>query len=64
VKNFQIIHEHEKEYIALQSGRVSDHIFNVDIRYPFTLFQGKEEHWLIIAFGIVLTSFDPKLSAD
>ncbi|KAJ3306506.1 hypothetical protein HDV03_005116 [Kappamyces sp. JEL0829] len=55
VKNFQIVHPDDKEYITLQSGRINDHSFNVDIRYPFTLFQ---------ALGIVLTSFDPKLTSE
>ncbi|KAI8899415.1 tubby C-terminal-like domain-containing protein [Globomyces pollinis-pini] len=55
VKNFQIIHEDDLDYIALQFGRVNDETFTVDIRYPFSLFQ---------AFGIVLTSFDAKIACE
>jgi tubby-related protein 1 len=47
VKNFQIIHEHDMEYIVLQFGRVTEHTFNVDIRYPLSILQGKSMHFLL-----------------
>jgi hypothetical protein len=55
VKNFQIVHEHDIDYICMQFGKVRDNIFNLDVHYPFSLFQ---------AFGIALTSFDTKITSE
>ncbi|KAJ3274536.1 SAM domain and HD [Terramyces sp. JEL0728] len=46
VKNFQIIHENDLDYISLQFGRIDKDKFTIDAQYPFTLLQ---------AFGIALT---------
>lgn len=52
VKNFQIIHpRHDQEYIILQFGRVGTDTFTMDLQYPMDL---------LTAFGIALSSFDPK----
>jgi tubby and related proteins len=55
VKNFQIIHPHDLDYITLQFGKVRENLFNLDARYPFSLLQ---------AFGVVLTSFDHKINSE
>ena len=61
VKNFQIVHENDLEYIALQFGRgIGIHVvtvseFNLDLQYPFSLLQ---------AFGMALTSFDTKVACE
>ncbi|KAJ3311505.1 SAM domain and HD [Boothiomyces sp. JEL0838] len=46
VKNFQIIHDNDLDYISLQFGRIDKDKFTIDVQYPFTLLQG---------FGIALT---------
>lgn len=33
VKNFQIVHETDPDYIVMQFGRCSDDIFTMDFRY-------------------------------
>ncbi|KAK5671892.1 hypothetical protein BDV3_006945 [Batrachochytrium dendrobatidis] len=48
VKNFQIVHDHDLEYIVIQFGKVSDDTFTMDVQYPFSL---------VAAFGVVLTRF-------
>ncbi|KAJ3323989.1 hypothetical protein HDV06_000965 [Boothiomyces sp. JEL0866] len=55
VKNFQIIHENDLDYISLQFGRIDKDKFTMDAQYPFTLLQ---------AFGIALTSFDGKFACE
>lgn len=55
VKNFQIVHERDLELITLQFGRVSENVFSMDVRYPFSILQ---------AFGIVLTSFVTKFACE
>lgn len=55
VKNFQLIHTVDPEYIILQCGRVSDDVFSMDFRYPLCALQ---------AFGIALSSFDYKLVCE
>eukprot|EP00842_Homolaphlyctis_polyrhiza_P004096 jgi/Hompol1/4688/HPOL_003811-RA len=55
VKNFQLVHDHDLEYIALQFGRISEDTFTLDVQYPFSLVQ---------AFAITLTSFDAKLACE
>ena len=55
VKNFQIVHPQNQEYIVMQFGRVADDVFTLDYRYPLCAVQ---------AFGIALSSFDNKLACE
>ncbi|OBS60354.1 hypothetical protein A6R68_08506, partial [Neotoma lepida] len=52
VKNFQIVHPDEPDYLVLQFGRVAPNIFTMDFQYPLCPLQ---------AFAICLSSFDGKL---
>ncbi|EFB23965.1 hypothetical protein PANDA_006300, partial [Ailuropoda melanoleuca] len=49
VKNFQIVHPDDPDYLVLQFGRVSSDRFTMDFRFPLCPFQ---------AFAICLSSFD------
>uniref|UniRef100_A0A5S6QFN8 Tubby-like protein n=1 Tax=Trichuris muris TaxID=70415 RepID=A0A5S6QFN8_TRIMR len=55
VKNFQIIHKNNPEYVIMQFGRISENIFSMDYSYPLCALQ---------AFGIALSSFDGKLACE
>ncbi|KAF9363803.1 hypothetical protein BGX34_003265 [Mortierella sp. NVP85] len=55
VKNFQIVHENDLDYIIMQFGRTSQDSFSMDCQYPMTPFQ---------AFAFALTSFDAKLACE
>ncbi|ORZ23741.1 hypothetical protein BCR41DRAFT_245202 [Lobosporangium transversale] len=55
VKNFQIIHDNDLDYIIMQFGRTSQDNFTMDCQYPMTPFQ---------AFAFALTSFDAKLACE
>uniref|UniRef100_A0A183J1F1 Tubby-like protein n=1 Tax=Soboliphyme baturini TaxID=241478 RepID=A0A183J1F1_9BILA len=55
VKNFQIIHENNPDYIIMQFGRISEDVFSMDYSYPICAMQ---------AFGIALSSFDGKLACE
>ncbi|XP_070499516.1 protein king tubby 1 isoform X2 [Chironomus tepperi] len=55
VKNFQLIHESDPEYIVMQFGRTADDVFTMDFRYPLCALQ---------AFQIALSSFDGKLACE
>ncbi|CAG7717023.1 unnamed protein product [Allacma fusca] len=55
VKNFQVIHESDEDYVVLQFGRVAEDVFTLDFRYPLCALQ---------AFAIALTSFDNKLACE
>ncbi|KAI8903897.1 hypothetical protein DFJ77DRAFT_187609 [Powellomyces hirtus] len=55
VKNFQIVHDNDLDYIILQFGRVSEDTFTIDFQYPMSCVQ---------AFAIALTSFDAKLLCE
>ncbi|XP_054554123.1 tubby-related protein 1 [Talpa occidentalis] len=55
VKNFQIVHADDPDYIVLQFGRVADDAFTLDYRYPLCALQ---------AFAIALSSFDGKLACE
>ena len=55
VKNFQIVHDSDNEYIIMQFGRVAEDIFTMDYKYPMCAVQ---------AFGIALSSFDSKLACE
>ncbi|KAK3533155.1 hypothetical protein QTP70_011264 [Hemibagrus guttatus] len=53
VKNFQIIHDNDPDYIVMQFGRVAEDVFTMDYNYPMCAVQ---------AFAIALSSFDSKLA--
>lgn len=55
VKNFQIVHESDPDYIVMQFGRVADDVFTLDYNYPLCALQ---------AFAIGLSSFDSKLACE
>uniref|UniRef100_A0A1B0GLD9 Protein king tubby n=2 Tax=Lutzomyia longipalpis TaxID=7200 RepID=A0A1B0GLD9_LUTLO len=55
VKNFQLIHDSDPDYIVMQFGRTSEDIFTMDFRYPLCALQ---------AFAIALSSFDGKLACE
>ncbi|ORX61409.1 Tub-domain-containing protein [Hesseltinella vesiculosa] len=55
VKNFQIVHDNDLDYIVMQFGRVDRDYFTLDYKYPICLLQ---------AFAIALTSFDAKLACE
>ncbi|XP_044299615.1 tubby-related protein 1 isoform X5 [Varanus komodoensis] len=55
VKNFQIVHSNDLDYIVLQFGRVADDAFTMDYNYPLCAVQ---------AFAIALSSFDGKLACE
>merc|ERR1719394_363165 len=55
VKNFQIVHESDTDYIIMQFGRVAEDVFTMDYRYPMCALQ---------AFGVALSSFDSKLACE
>ncbi|XP_064150081.1 tubby-related protein 2 isoform X3 [Loxodonta africana] len=55
VKNFQIVHPDDSEYLVLQFGRVAPDSFTMDFRFPLCPLQ---------AFAICLSSFDGKLACE
>uniref|UniRef100_M4ATC4 TUB like protein 3 n=1 Tax=Xiphophorus maculatus TaxID=8083 RepID=M4ATC4_XIPMA len=55
VKNFQIVHDNDPDYIIMQFGRVAEDIFTLDYNYPMCALQ---------AFAIGLSSFDNKLACE
>ncbi|KAM3858806.1 tubby-related protein 3 [Diretmus argenteus] len=55
VKNFQIVHGNDPDYIVMQFGRVAEDIFTLDFNYPMCALQ---------AFAIGLSSFDSKLACE
>ncbi|XP_048863937.1 tubby-related protein 3 isoform X2 [Brienomyrus brachyistius] len=55
VKNFQIVHDNDPDYIVMQFGRVAEDIFTLDYNYPMCALQ---------AFAISLSSFDSKLACE
>ncbi|XP_076010639.1 tubby-related protein 3 isoform X2 [Genypterus blacodes] len=55
VKNFQIVHDNDPDYIVMQFGRVAEDIFTLDFNYPMCALQ---------AFAIGLSSFDSKLACE
>jgi len=55
VKNFQLVHPDDPEYIIMQFGRVSEDVFTMDFQYPLCMLQ---------AFSIVLSSFDSKIACE
>ncbi|XP_029977929.1 tubby protein homolog [Sphaeramia orbicularis] len=55
VKNFQIIHPDNDDYIVMQFGRVAEDVFSMDYTFPMCALQ---------AFAITLSSFDGKLACE
>ncbi|XP_031819284.1 tubby-related protein 2 isoform X4 [Sarcophilus harrisii] len=55
VKNFQIVHPEDPDYLVLQFGRVAPDTFTMDFRFPLCPLQ---------AFAICLSSFDGKLACE
>ncbi|ORZ33683.1 tubby C-terminal-like domain-containing protein [Catenaria anguillulae PL171] len=55
VKNFQVVHAHDLDYIIMQFGRADEGTFSMDAQYPLSPVQ---------AFGICLSSFDAKLACE
>lgn len=55
VKNFQIVHDSDSDYVVMQFGRISEDVFTMDYRYPLCALQ---------AFAIALSSFDGKLACE
>ncbi|XP_020859349.1 LOW QUALITY PROTEIN: tubby-related protein 2 [Phascolarctos cinereus] len=55
VKNFQIVHPDDSDYLVLQFGRVAPDMFTMDFRFPLCPLQ---------AFAICLSSFDGKLACE
>ena len=55
VKNFQIVHEINTDYIVMQFGKVNKDVYTCDFSYPMCALQ---------AFGVAITSLDNKLGCD
>lgn len=55
IKNFQIVHSDDLDYIIMQFGRVAGDAFTMDYKYPMCAVQ---------AFAIALSSFDGKLACE
>ncbi|KAK7145290.1 hypothetical protein R3I94_011405 [Phoxinus phoxinus] len=55
IKNFQIVHNKDLDYIVMQFGRVADDAFTLDYSYPLCAVQ---------AFAIALSSFDGKIACE
>ncbi|XP_040278152.1 tubby-related protein 1 [Bufo bufo] len=55
IKNFQIVHSDDVDYIIMQFGRIADDAFTMDFKYPMCAVQ---------AFAIALSSFDGKLACE
>uniref|UniRef100_A0A1A7Z4R8 Tubby-like protein n=3 Tax=Iconisemion striatum TaxID=60296 RepID=A0A1A7Z4R8_9TELE len=55
VKNFQIVHDNDPDYIVMQFGRIAEDVFTLDYNYPMCALQ---------AFAIGLSSFDSKLACE
>uniref|UniRef100_T1JB91 Tubby C-terminal domain-containing protein n=1 Tax=Strigamia maritima TaxID=126957 RepID=T1JB91_STRMM len=52
VKNFQVVHDNDVDYIVMQFGRVAEDVFTMDFRFPMCALQ---------AFGIALSISDVSL---
>ncbi|XP_008206455.1 protein king tubby isoform X1 [Nasonia vitripennis] len=55
VKNFQVVHDTDVDYVVMQFGRVAEDVFTMDYRFPLCALQ---------AFAIALSSFDSKLACE
>ena len=54
-KNFQLVDSYDKDKIYVLFGKESQDIFNMDVHFPFSIFQ---------AFCICVSSFDTKLLCE
>ncbi|XP_014605187.1 protein king tubby isoform X2 [Polistes fuscatus] len=55
VKNFQVVHDSDVDYVVMQFGRIAEDVFTMDYRFPLCTLQ---------AFAIALSSFDSKLACE
>lgn len=55
VKNFQLVHNADEDYIVLQFGRIAENTFTLDYNFPMCALQ---------AFAIALSSFDSKIACE
>lgn len=55
VKNFQLVHSADEDYIVVQFGRISDDVFTLDYSFPMCAVQ---------ALATALSSFDSKLACE
>lgn len=55
VKNFQVIHEANPDYVVTQFGKVNKDLYTCDFSYPICALQ---------AFGVALSSLDNKIGCD
>lgn len=55
VKNFQLVHCADEDYIVLQFGRIAENTFTLDYNFPMCALQ---------AFAIALSSFDSKIACE
>jgi len=55
VKNFQLVHKEDEDYIIVQFGRIGEDTFTMDYQYPMSAVQ---------AFAICLSSFDSKKACE
>ena len=55
VKNFQLVHCADEDYIVLQFGRIAENTFTLDYQFPMCALQ---------AFAIALSSFDSKIACE
>lgn len=53
VKNFQIVHDSDTDYVVMQFGRVAEDVFTMDYRYIFCRESSNEE--FLNKFRIILT---------
>ncbi|KAJ2503085.1 hypothetical protein GGH96_000528 [Coemansia sp. RSA 1972] len=53
VKNFQLVHPEDVDYIVVQFGKVGDDSFTMDARFPMSP---------IMAFGVAVSAMDHKLA--
>ena len=55
VKNFQLISDHDSDYILMQFGRTGTESFSMDVLSPIDL---------TVGFAIAITSLDVKLACE
>ena len=55
VKNFLLVDDYDDSKVYMLMGKMSKHVFSMDVHYPMSLFQ---------AFAICLSSFDSKLLCE
>ncbi|KAJ2280150.1 hypothetical protein EV176_001152 [Coemansia sp. RSA 451] len=53
VKNFQLVHPEDVDYIVVQFGKVAEGVFTMDARFPMSP---------IMAFGVAVSAIDHKLA--